>query len=284
MNNNLKVVLGTVAGVMIGGITVVGANQAIQAMQNTEIKVSLNGQVQEFRDETTGEKQYPITYNNRTYLPLRNVAQLAGLNVDYDSNSNTAILTTNRDENKQVINEKDNYSKKLYEDKERVYTVIQTINGKEYEIPQMNFLNDNVKKENQKMIDEISKTIIELDDINCSVLFEYYFSDDTLSLFVHMNGEGAIGPAYIYNVTMVGGNLLSNYGAIKMHNISEEEANNEIQRVYSTLNSALNIDYKIPSLEEAEIIFDSNGKMHIMDVFGDYDDFTEWAEYISEKA
>ena len=92
MNNNLKVALGTVAGIMIGGLTVVGANQAIQAIQNTEIKVSLNGKIQEFKDETTGEKQYPITYNNRTYLPLRNVAQLAGLNVDYDSKSNTAVL------------------------------------------------------------------------------------------------------------------------------------------------------------------------------------------------
>ena len=61
MNNNLKVILGTVAGIMIGGLTVVGANQAIQALQNTEIKVSLNGQIQEFKDETTGEVQYPIT-------------------------------------------------------------------------------------------------------------------------------------------------------------------------------------------------------------------------------
>ena len=52
MKNNLKVILGTVAGVIIGGLTVVGANQAIQAIQNTEIKVSLNGQVQEFKDET----------------------------------------------------------------------------------------------------------------------------------------------------------------------------------------------------------------------------------------
>ncbi len=92
MNNNFKILLGTIAGIMIGGLTVVGANQAIQAIQNTEIKVSLNGQVQEFRDETTGEKQYPITYHDRTYLPLRNVAQLAGLSVDYDNNSKTAIL------------------------------------------------------------------------------------------------------------------------------------------------------------------------------------------------
>jgi hypothetical protein len=77
---------------VIGGLTVVGANQAIQAIQNTEIKVSLNGQIQEFKDELTGETQYPITYNSRTYLPLRNVAQLSGLDVDYDTASNTAIL------------------------------------------------------------------------------------------------------------------------------------------------------------------------------------------------
>jgi hypothetical protein len=93
MKSDLKVIFGALAGFMIGGFTVVGANQAIQAIQNTEIKVSLNGQVQEFKDETTGEKQYPITYHDRTYLPLRNVAQLSGLNVDYDNKTNTALLT-----------------------------------------------------------------------------------------------------------------------------------------------------------------------------------------------
>lgn len=92
MNNNLKVVLGTLTGIMIGCLTVVGASQTIQAIQNTEIKVSLDGQFQTFKDETTGETQYPITYHDRTYLPLRNVAQLAGLSVDYDSNTNTALL------------------------------------------------------------------------------------------------------------------------------------------------------------------------------------------------
>ncbi len=82
------------ASFILGSATIVGANQAIQAMQNTEIKVSLNGQVQTFKDETTGEVQYPITYHDRTYLPLRNVAQLAGVNVDYDHVSNTAILNS----------------------------------------------------------------------------------------------------------------------------------------------------------------------------------------------
>ena len=108
MNNNLKVVLGTVTCIIIGGLTVVGANQAIQAIQNTEIKVSLNGQVQTFKDGTTGEIQYPITYHDRTYLPLRNVAQLAGLNVDYDNKSNEAILSSSNyyTDNKLIENAK----------------------------------------------------------------------------------------------------------------------------------------------------------------------------------
>lgn len=90
---NFRFTSGIIVGIMIGSATIVYANQAIQALQNTEIKVSLNGQIQEFRDETTGEIQYPITYHDRTYLPLRNVAKLAGLNVNYDSYNNTAILS-----------------------------------------------------------------------------------------------------------------------------------------------------------------------------------------------
>ena len=90
---NKRFLLGLITGVALTGTTLVFANMQIQAILNQQIKVSLNGQVQEFKDETTGETQYPITYHDRTYLPLRNVAQLAGLNVDYDANSNTAILT-----------------------------------------------------------------------------------------------------------------------------------------------------------------------------------------------
>ena len=99
MNNNIKVICGTIVGFVLGGATIVCANQAIQAMQNTEIKVSLNGQIQEFKDEKTGETQYPITYNSRTYLPLRNVAELAGMNVEYDSNTKTASLKSTSSNN-----------------------------------------------------------------------------------------------------------------------------------------------------------------------------------------
>lgn len=93
MKNMFKFISGMVVGTIFGGLAIVCANQAISAIQNTEIKVSLNGEVQEFVDEATNDIQYPITYDNRTYLPLRNVANLAGLAVDYDKSSNTAILT-----------------------------------------------------------------------------------------------------------------------------------------------------------------------------------------------
>lgn len=95
MKNNIKIVSASIASFLLGSATIVCANQAIQAMQNTEIKVSLNGHIQEFKDEKTGERQYPITYNNRTYLPLRNVAELTDLDVEYDASSKTAILKSN---------------------------------------------------------------------------------------------------------------------------------------------------------------------------------------------
>ena len=109
----MKFVSGIIIGTLIGGASIVCANQTIQAIQNNQIKVSLNGQVQIFKDENTGEVQYPITYHNRTYLPLRNVAQLAGLNVDYDAEQNTAILK------KDVLDYE--IAKKVYEDGNRVF-------------------------------------------------------------------------------------------------------------------------------------------------------------------
>ena len=86
------VILGLVIGLAIAGASLAFANSQISAILNEQIKVSLNGKYQTFKDETTGELQYPITYHDRTYLPLRNVAQLAGLSVDYDENTKTAIL------------------------------------------------------------------------------------------------------------------------------------------------------------------------------------------------
>ena len=88
-------ILGIATGLTIAGASMIFASSQIQAFLNDQIKVTLNGQVQEFKDETTNETQYPITYKNRTYLPLRTVANLVGVDVDYDADSNTAILSSN---------------------------------------------------------------------------------------------------------------------------------------------------------------------------------------------
>lgn len=88
-------IVGLTTGLVVASISLVFANTQIQAILNNKIKVSLNGQIQEFRDESTNEIQYPITYHDRTYLPLRTLANLVGVSVDYDANSNTAILNDN---------------------------------------------------------------------------------------------------------------------------------------------------------------------------------------------
>lgn len=99
-------ILGLTAGVALTGASFVLANSQIQAILNDQIKVTLNGQVQEFKDETTNETQYPITYHDRTYLPLRTVANLVGVDVDYDASSNTALLES---KNNSQLDEKYSY-------------------------------------------------------------------------------------------------------------------------------------------------------------------------------
>lgn len=98
MKNNIKAVAtASLAGFILGTTLTVSAGTWIQAYRNDEIKITLNGKEQTFRDATTNEIELPITYNNRTYLPLRSLATLLGISVDYDANTKTAILETKND-------------------------------------------------------------------------------------------------------------------------------------------------------------------------------------------
>lgn len=99
-------IVGLAAGLTVAGASLVFANSQIQAILNNQIKVTLNGQVQEFKDETTNETQYPITYHDRTYLPLRTVANLVGVDVDYDASSNTAMLNDINEDNIEQVYQK----------------------------------------------------------------------------------------------------------------------------------------------------------------------------------
>jgi len=68
-----------------------GALTEVKVYLNSGIKLMLNGSVFEPKDED-GLKLVPITYRGSTYLPLRAVAEAAGLEVAWDGKTNTAYL------------------------------------------------------------------------------------------------------------------------------------------------------------------------------------------------
>lgn len=80
---------------MVGALTLVAgaANglQEIKAYLNSGITIKLDGEPQIFKD-AGGTRVYPISYNGTTYLPLRAVAGLVGLDVEWDQATQTVLL------------------------------------------------------------------------------------------------------------------------------------------------------------------------------------------------
>lgn len=65
--------------------------QQITAKLATDIKITLNGNAWAPKD-ADGSTLYPIVYNNRTYLPVRAVAEALNVKVDWDAKTSTVIL------------------------------------------------------------------------------------------------------------------------------------------------------------------------------------------------
>ena len=65
--------------------------QQITATLDPTVTVKLNGEVQTMTD-ANGKRVYPIMYEGTTYLPVRAVAGMAGLAVDWDQATRTAVL------------------------------------------------------------------------------------------------------------------------------------------------------------------------------------------------
>lgn len=84
-----------VATLCVGFVTGVAAagNETISATLNRTISIVYNGINQTFYD-VNNDVVYPISYNGTTYLPVRAVAGLVDLDVDYDATTETVILGT----------------------------------------------------------------------------------------------------------------------------------------------------------------------------------------------
>ena len=84
----IGMVLGTAVGVMASS-----ALYSVTAQVNAGMQIKVNGNNFIAKD-TNGNELSPLMYNDRTYLPLRAVAEVVGLNVDYENINNveTVIL------------------------------------------------------------------------------------------------------------------------------------------------------------------------------------------------
>ena len=73
------------------GAAASGKVQTITALLSPDITVKMDGEVRSFQD-ANGKTVYPIAYNGTTYLPIRAMANLLGLSVDWDQATRTASL------------------------------------------------------------------------------------------------------------------------------------------------------------------------------------------------
>ena len=85
-----------VAVALIGTVSATIGRRTVEVDYN-DIKVTLNGEQVELVN-ANGTPVEPFAINGTTYLPIRAIATALGLDVEWDGNTNTAILT-----NKNVI-------------------------------------------------------------------------------------------------------------------------------------------------------------------------------------
>lgn len=65
--------------------------QEIKAYLNSGITLKLDGEAQVLTD-ASGVRTYPITYNGTTYLPIRSIGNLLGVEVNWDQATKSVLL------------------------------------------------------------------------------------------------------------------------------------------------------------------------------------------------
>ncbi|HBB28297.1 MAG TPA: hypothetical protein DC000_03435, partial [Clostridiales bacterium] len=110
-NNKKNVAFILTLMLILSAFTIVnaaGLSQKISAILDGEIAIKFNGKVQSFKD-ANGNTVFPISYNGTTYLPVKAVSDLVGLNVNLNSKTNTVLLNDKSNNETTVTNE---YSRK----------------------------------------------------------------------------------------------------------------------------------------------------------------------------
>lgn len=93
-----------VTGVLITSLVTVSSVWAYNALRkvdataNDNIKIYYDGQLKSFTEED-GSKISPVIINGRTYLPLRAIADLVGIGIEWDGAIQTINLSSNKQSN-----------------------------------------------------------------------------------------------------------------------------------------------------------------------------------------
>lgn len=92
---NKKITKGLAAGlIMLTSMGVAfgaGTQYEIKATMDSGITVKYKGEVQELKD-VNGVSKDPILYNGTTYIPVRSVGEIFGINVDWDQETKSVLL------------------------------------------------------------------------------------------------------------------------------------------------------------------------------------------------
>ena len=83
------------------GVFAANIYDTITAEVRTDYTITLDGETQTLKDGK-GNTIYPLSYNGTTYLPVRAVANMAGLDVDWIKDTKTVKLTTPADSGNQT--------------------------------------------------------------------------------------------------------------------------------------------------------------------------------------
>lgn len=96
-NVSLKTCLLLCVICVFGTVSVFGNTtmKEIVAYLNPSINIVVDGETKVLED-AKGDRVYPISYNGTTYVPIRGVSTLVGVDVDWDGATNSVILKTDK--------------------------------------------------------------------------------------------------------------------------------------------------------------------------------------------